>query len=128
MMHGQVNDELEPWIEVLLEDKAGQRHRIPALLDTGFNGFLTLPSAWSLDMGLQRSGQARVTLADGSETVSDLFIAKAILEGQSLTIDVEAADTDPLVGMALLRGYDVRLLVVPGGLVEASAMTEPTVE
>ena len=126
MIRGQVNNDLEPWIEIDLEDQFGQCHRIPALLDTGFNGFLTLPSAWLLDMGLQRSGQARVTLADGSETLSDVFIAKAILDGQPLTIDVEAADTDPLVGMALLRGYDVRLRIVPGGPVEASAMTEPT--
>ncbi len=128
MMHGQVNSALEPWIEIGIEDHLGQRHRIPALLDTGFNGFLTLPNAWLLDMGLRCSGQARVTLADGRETVSDLFIANAILDGEMLTTDVEAADTDPLAGMALLQGYDVRLLVVPGGRVEASPIPQPTRE
>lgn len=128
MIRGEVNQALEPWIEIDIADQQGQSHRVPALLDTGFNGFLTLPSAWLLDMGLKRSGQARVTLADGSEIVSDLFIAQAILEGELLTIDVEAAETDPLAGMALLQGYDVRLLIVPGGRVEANAKPHSAVE
>ena len=114
MMRGSVNDHLEPWIEISIQDRHRESNLVQAILDTGFNGFLTSQTAWLLDMDVECSGQARVTLADGNEIVSDLFIAMVLWDGQWITIDVEAADTDPLIGMALLRGYDVRLRVEPG--------------
>ena len=120
MIRGSVNRHLEAWIEVNIQDRRGKSHLVQAILDTGFNGFLTLLAAWLLDMDLEFSGQNHVTLADGSEIVSDVFIAIVHWNGQWITIDVEAADTDPLIGMSLLRGYDVRLRVEPGGEVLVS--------
>ena len=124
MICGSVNDHLEPWIELAIQDQQGGRLTVQALLDTGFNGFLTLPTSWLLDMGLKRVGQTRVTLADGSEIVSDFFIATIHWDGKLITIDVEAADTDPLVGMALLAGHDLQMRVIPNGDVAISAIPE----
>lgn len=120
MIRGFVNRHLEAWIEISVQDRRGESHLVQAILDTGFNGFLTLPAAWLLDMDLESSGQTHVTLADGSDIVSDVFIANVLWNGQWITIDVEAADTEPLVGMSLLHGYDVRLRVEPGGEVLVS--------
>lgn len=120
MIRGSVNRHLEPWIEINIQDRGGESHLVQAILDTGFNGFLTLPAAWLLDMDLESSGQTHVTLADGRDIVSDVFIAIVLWNGQWITIDVEAADTEPFIGMSLLHGYDVRLRVEPGGEVLVS--------
>jgi len=114
MIRGSFNDQLEPWIELAIQDQHGERLTVQALLDTGFNGFLMLPTSWLLDMGLE--------LADGSETVSDLFTAIVLWDGQWIAIDVEAADTDPLVGMALLAGHDLQMRVIPQGEVAINAI------
>lgn len=124
MICGSVNDQLEPWIELAIYDRHGESHPVHALLDTGFNGYLTLPTSWLRDLGLDCVGQTRVTLADGNEIVSDFFIAEAHWDGKIVTIDVEAADTDPLVGMALLAGHDLQMRVIPNGDVAISAIPE----
>ena len=122
MICGAVNECLEPWIELAIQDRQGGNHLIQALLDTGFNGFLTLPSCWLLDMGLECVTHVRVTLADGSEIVSDLFTAIALWDGKLIEIDVEAADTDPLVGMAMLANHDLRMRVIPQGEVAINSI------
>ena len=122
MICGSVNEQLEPWIEFVIQDRHGGSHPVHALLDTGFNGYLTLPTSWLRDLGLDCVGQTRVTLADGSEIVSDFFITKARWDGKLISIDVEAADTDPLVGMALLAGYDLHMRVVSNGEVAIRAV------
>ena len=40
-----------------------------AVIDTGFNGALTLPQEWIDALGLPRSGEQNVSLADGRVTV-----------------------------------------------------------
>jgi hypothetical protein len=37
-------------------------------------------------------------------------------------VEVEAADTDPLLGVSLLRGHDLRIQVVDGGTVIIMAL------
>ncbi len=122
MICGAVNECLEPWIELAIQDRHGDNHLVQALLDTGINGFLTLPPSWLLEMGLECDSQVRVTLADGSEIVSDLFTAIALWDGKLIEIDVEAADTDPLVGMAMLVQHDLRMRVIPQGEVAISSI------
>ena len=124
MICGSVNDHLEPWIELAIQDQRGRSVTVQALLDTGFSGFLTLPTSWLLDMGLESVAQVRVTLADGSEIVSDLFTAIVMWDGNLVMVDVEAADTEPLVGMALLARHDLQIRVVPNGEVAISAVPE----
>ena len=47
MMTGVVNAALEASLRLSVEDTRGHVHQVEAILDTGFNGFLTLPSAVS---------------------------------------------------------------------------------
>ena len=44
MMTGVVNADLEPLLRLTVRDAGGQPHDVEAVIDTGFNGFLTLPS------------------------------------------------------------------------------------
>jgi hypothetical protein len=40
-----------------------------------------------------------------------------IWDGQYRTIDINESETIPLIGMQLLRGYDLRIQAVEGGSV-----------
>jgi hypothetical protein len=62
-------------------------------------------------------------LANGAEELCDIYAATVIWEGRLRDILVEEAETDPLVGMALLYGHDVRMQVVEGGNVVIEALT-----
>ncbi|MGE3540493.1 MAG: hypothetical protein AB7N91_24015 [Candidatus Tectimicrobiota bacterium] len=58
-----------------------------------------------------------VMLANGTEDACDIYAATVIWDGRPRNILVEAADTDPLIGMALLYGHNVHIQVREGGRV-----------
>ena len=50
-------------------------------------------------------------MADGSEALFDVYAATVVWDRHPRRIKVDEADTDPLVGMALLAGYELKLQV-----------------
>jgi len=95
----------------------GSEHELEPILDTGFNGSLTLTSAVIAGLGVPWRGRSLVTLANGATDYCDLFAVTVIWDGSPRAILVEAAETDPLIGMAMLRGYELRIQVWDGGQV-----------
>ena len=122
MITGAVNARREAIISVDVQGPRGQRQALAAVIDTGFADFLTLPPTAIAALGLRRDGVSRVVLGDGSESFLDAYKANVIWEGVQRTVDVHAANTDPLVGMALLAGHELRIQVVAGGNVTVAAM------
>ena len=92
------------------------------VLDTGFNGALTLPSATILQLGLPWASRASVALADGSIGEFDVYDATVIWDGVPRSITVDVMDTAPLLGMRLLVGYDLRARVLNGGQATLTAL------
>jgi clan AA aspartic protease len=123
MILGVVNIRREATIRLPVRDTTGREHEIEAILDTGFNGSLTLPPAIVNTLGLPWRTRSLVMLANGAEELCDIYAATVIWEGRLRDILVEEAETDPLVGMALLYGHDVRMQVVEGGNVVIEALT-----
>jgi clan AA aspartic protease len=117
MISGVVNAYHEATIRLPVQAAGGQRREIETILDTGFNGSLTLPPDLIADLRLPWRTRGLVLLANGAQEQCDIYVATIIWDGKPRRILVEAADTDPLVGMALLRGHDVRMQVIPGGAV-----------
>src|SRR5206468_11972725 len=93
----------------------GRRQPIQAIIDTGFSGFLTLPPALVASLGLTWLGREPGVLADGREELFDVYRATILWDDQPRTLEVEAADTMPLLGMGLLHGNEVNMCVVAGG-------------
>ena len=54
-------------------------------------------------------------LADGSDSVFDIYEATATWDGKPRRIAVDEAECDPLVGMSLLYGCELIVQVVDGG-------------
>ena len=115
MIIGVVNAHTEATIRLPVRDADGREQEIEAILDTGFNGSLTLPPATIANLGLRWRTRGLVMLANGTEDHCDIYVATVIWDGRPRNILVEAADTDPLGGMALLYGHDLHMQVIEGG-------------
>jgi clan AA aspartic protease len=116
MMQGRVNQRCEAVISIAVRG-GGKIESVDAVIDTGFNGFLSLPIATIVELSLPWSYRDRATLGDGSETLFDIYDAQAIWDGQYREIEVNAAETEPLLGMRMLKGYRLQVDTIEGGLV-----------
>ena len=121
MIEGVVNAAYEAVVSLTLDGPAGQTRDIGAVVDTGFNGFLTLPPAVVAELGLPFVSIGRATLADGSEISYDIYGVTVLWDGQRIYIEADAADTTPLVGMLLLDGHDLNIQVRDVGRVVIQA-------
>lgn len=121
MITGSVNAALEAIITIRAADASRTLHSFEAIIDTGFNGSLTLPEETVAELNLPWRSRAQVELADGTRVESDVYTCLIDWDGQPLNALVEVADTDPLVGMALMQGYELRVQVDDGGVVELTA-------
>jgi clan AA aspartic protease len=117
MISGVVNTNLEATIPLELQDAHGQPQQVVAVIDTGFTGFLTLSPALIASLGLPWLCCQQGLLADGNTHVFHVYTAVVLWEGQPQTVETEAVDTGPLVGMGLIKGYDLRMRVENGGAV-----------
>ena len=121
MIEGVVNAAYEPLIALAVQGQSGQSRDIEAVVDTGFNGFLTLPTTLVSELGLPFVSIGRATLADGSEIAYAVYGVTVLWDGQALYVEADAADTTPLVGMLLLDGHDLSIQVRDGGRVVIQA-------
>lgn len=115
MISGTVNADLEAVVPLTVVSSAGDGVPFDGIVDTGFTGFLTLPHATISQLGLQFEGREQIVLADGRMDLCDVFAGVVLWGTESRQILIEAAATDPLVGMALMRGHDIHIRVVAGG-------------
>lgn len=82
---------------------------------------MSLPNDIITELDLPWSYCDRGTLGDGSEVLFDICDAVAIWDGKSKEIEVNSAETYPLIGMSLLRGYRLQVDAIESGLVVITA-------
>ena len=123
MIEGVVNAAYEAIVVLHLRGPNGHSRQIEAVVDTGYNGFLTLPPSVVADLGLPYRGHSEAILADGSVAEFDVYGVTVSWDGSARYISANAADSAPLLGMALLDGHDLSIRVRSGGrvLIQASA-------
>jgi clan AA aspartic protease len=117
MIHGVVSRNREATISLVIVNESRQTKLITAVIDTGYTGFLSLPSEIIAELNLSWTGIDRGTLGDGSEVTFEVYTAKVIWDGEYRDIPINEAETDPLVGISLLYGYDLHIQTVEGGSV-----------
>jgi clan AA aspartic protease len=123
MMQGVVNQSCEAILPIVVKNNA-KTQLVDAVIDTGFSGFLTLPSSVIAALDLIWKGRDVATLGDGTSCIFDVYIAIVIWDGQYRTIDINESETVSLIGMRLLRGYDLRIQTIEGGTVTIEALPE----
>ncbi len=117
MIEGFVNDNLEAIVTLPLLGPAGQTREVDAVIDTGFNGYLTLPPMLAADLGLPVVGDGEAVLVDGSEAAFDVYGVTVLWDGEARYIEIGAVDSTPLVGMALLDSHNLNIEVEDRGRV-----------
>jgi clan AA aspartic protease len=118
MIYGVVNLRREATLPLVVGNAEKQQQMVDTVIDTGFNGFLSLPSTVIAALNLPWSASDIVTLGDGSQTLFDIYTAMVIWDGKYREIDIAASETEPLLGMALLYGYRLQVDNVEGGIVK----------
>ena len=117
MIYGVVNLRREATLPLVVGNSSTQRQVINTVIDTGFDGFLSLSSETIVRLGLPWTISNTATLADGSETLFDFYTGTVIWDGQYRTIDIAESETEPLLGMAMFYGYRLQIDNVEGGIV-----------
>lgn len=123
-MTGIVNASGEAVLRVVVGDLATQRIVVDALIDTGYTGNLTLPPSTIAALNLPWRGSEEGVLGDGSTQMFDVYSATIIWDGEFRTIKVNESDTDPLLGVGLLYGYEVCIQTISGGTVTVKALSK----
>jgi clan AA aspartic protease len=121
MMQGRVNQSCEATLSIVIKNGAITQ-LVDSVIDTGFSGFLTLPSDTISTLGLGWQGRDIATLGDGTSCTFEVYIWLVIWNGQYREIYINESETVPLVGMRLLRGYDLRIQAIEGGIVTIEAL------
>jgi clan AA aspartic protease len=116
MITGVVQSD-EARIRLKVKGLRGREQDVEAVIDTGYTASLTLPPAVVAALGLRWRSVDRFTLADGSECLFDVYVAKVEWDGKVRTILAAETDGDTLVGMRLLRGHELKMQVRARGKV-----------
>jgi clan AA aspartic protease len=115
MIRGHVSVARQVVIPLELRGSNGMTVSVEAVVDTGFDGLLTLPpdlvARLELPYGMTRSYE----LGDGGVVEFDLHRATVLWDGQEREVGAIVSKGGALVGMAMLYGYRLAVDVVDGG-------------
>ncbi len=91
--------------------RRGQREAVEAVVDTGYDGFLTLPPTMIRELELEWLTDGHAILADGSECLFDLYEGEVLWDRRRILIRIDASDATPLIGMRLLEGFELTMQI-----------------
>lgn len=117
MITATVSENLEAIIQVLVQGLDGEVQKVEALLDTGYNGFLTLAPSQIADLDLPYITQGAAVLGNGQPIEFDLHRGIVVWDDISITGEIAALGDFPLVGMSLLHGYHLEMDAIEGNAV-----------
>ncbi len=116
-----MNQSCEATLPTVIKNNATTQ-LVDTVIDTGFSGFLTLPFDVISALGLSWEGRDVATLGDGTSCTFEVYTVIVIWDGQYREIYVNESETIPLIGMRLLRGYDLRIQAIEWGMVTIKAL------
>lgn len=108
MIHGTVVG-LQAQIGVILCLNEGQNIEIKCVVDTGYEGFLTLPPDAITKLGLTYVARINANLADNSNVATNVYLATILWNSVERDVAVLAMGRRPLIGTALLENYHLSI-------------------
>jgi clan AA aspartic protease len=115
MIEGRVTAQRQATITVRVRAIQGPSEPAEMTIDTGFTGFLALPSDLIARLGLPCLGLKTGILADGREAVLNQFEAVVDWHGERRRVTALEVRRCALLGMGLLDGSRVTFDVVENG-------------
>lgn len=124
MITGSVNAFREALIRLVVVGEAGEEQEVEAVVDTGYTGALSLPPALIKELNLPFVQRGSAELADGSISVFDIHDGVVLWGDRRQRVAVDSVETDPLLGMSLLYGFELTIEVIEGGSVSLRQLKE----
>lgn len=122
MIEGEVTPERQGVVRLQVSRPGGPSEEITAAIDTGFTGFLALPTDTFARLGLHLVGARRGRLADGSLILMPLYLAEVLWDGVLRRVQVLEPGGPCLVGVSLLYGYVLTFEAIEGGHVSVDKL------
>ena len=108
---------LEAVAPVPIMNRNGQFQTVEFVVDTGFDGFLSLPAELIHRLGLEPYGNADITFANGQRELWNTWHCRIRWHDRPRDIVALESRGEVLVGMALLEGSQLTIQVRTGGAV-----------
>ena len=121
-VYGDGSGNLEAVIILTIRGFNGQQVDVPFAIDTGFSGEISLDKEQIDTLGLLPTSEVETTLADGSLSVAEVYTAILVWDEIERLVMVIGQEATPLVGMALLRGYNLSVDAVVNGAVRIARL------
>jgi clan AA aspartic protease len=122
---GTVTPAREAVLCLSVYDARGKMHETRVVVDTGFDGWLTLPPSFIIALGLTWKRFERLTLADGNAILTNVYDATVEWDGHEVTVLVIEADADPIVGMSLMCGFELTMPILEGATFKLRRIPRP---
>jgi clan AA aspartic protease len=85
------------------------------LVDTGYTGFLSVPTRLLESIGATAEGPAMVSMADGTLRDVTLYTLNLEWDGDELEVEAVTVEDHPLLGCKMLEGYHLSVEMSEGG-------------
>lgn len=109
MLRGIVNQDDEPIVNITLIFK-NRRHKLPAVIDTGFNGYLSVPQHIANKSKWYFAGFEEYEIATGELVTQRVYLGDVIFDKfRQTTYIVTSNSKDILIGTKLLRNKLLRI-------------------
>ncbi len=116
MIHGTVVG-LQARMSVIIRPPGRSDVEIECVVDTGFEGFLTLPLAVVNELQLPYVARIDANLADDSSIPAFAYLARILWNGIDREVIVLGIGRRPLIGTALLEDFHLGIDFCDGGTV-----------
>ncbi len=126
MIEGLVTADRDAVLQLQVRGPDGDESVIEVLIDTGFDGWLSLPPADIASLGLPWRRRGRALVADGRESLFDIYEAELFWDGRWRRVAVDETEALPLVGTALLDGQELYIEFETGGAVTIQPLPRNT--
>lgn len=117
VINGYIDQRGSPVIPVDLFDRQGRLHRVEAMLDTGFDDFLALPTHLVQRLGLVWINRMPMQVATSEWAQFDIYTVDVLWLGNRLPIRVLQTQSEILVGTGLLWESNLTAQFWEGGSV-----------
>ena len=132
MHYGTVDDAydediLEASITLTLMGNNGAIENVVFVIDTGLTEEMALTNEIIQRLGLSAdddAGDIELTLADGTTAAFNVYVADILWHDRVRRVAVVDTDGVSLIGMELLRGSNINIDAVPGGLVTITELPD----
>jgi clan AA aspartic protease len=118
VIRGQIGANGEPRSNLKIRDASGHTFQFNAVVDTGFNGAISLPPSLLQSLGFTSDAEGTAFLVDGTSISYDIYPVELEWDGIGQRMSIWALGDEPLVGCDLLRGYELRVEFAAPGAVD----------